>query len=273
MNIDDASFVRPSPIGRLDPRVRFLLAIAATVSIALFRDPLACALALCLGAILALAARLPPGTILRRLALVNVFVLFVWCVTPFTTPGDIAFQWHGIAVTRQGLYLATLIALKTNAIFLVFCALICSMLPSTAVQVLERFHCPEKLVLLFLCCVRYIHVLADEWENLWVAARLRGFEPGTNRHTYRTIASLLGLLLVRSYDRAGRVWEAMRLRGFNGRFGGMATFDAGVADIAFGIALACALAALWLVNAGAPWGPADPPLSWGRELFPGWNRG
>ena len=50
------------------------------------------------------------------------------------------------------------------------------------------------------------------------AIKIRGFQPGTNMHTYRTYAYLLGMLLVKSYHRAERVRAAMLCRGFEGRF-------------------------------------------------------
>ena len=37
-------------------------------------------------------------------------------------------------------------------------------------------------------------------------------------HTYRSYACLVGMLLVKSFDRARRVRMAMLLRGFDGRF-------------------------------------------------------
>ena len=84
------------------------------------------------------------------------------------------------------------------------------------------------------------------------AARLRGFRPRSSMHTYRTLASLLGLLLVRSYERAQRTREAMLLRGFAGRFHSVARFSVGAPDLAFALGLLCCLAGiLWTEYAGA----------------------
>ena len=46
---------------------------------------------------------------------------------------------------------------------------------------------------------------------------MRCFIPATNIHTYRTYGYLFGMTLVRSWNRATRVHQAMLLRGFNGR--------------------------------------------------------
>lgn len=71
---------------------------------------------------------------------------------------------------------------------------------------------------------RYLHVIADEWHKLHVASRLRGFAPKTNMHTYRTFGNMLGMVFVHSFDRSVRVYEAMILRGFSGRFQSVTAF-------------------------------------------------
>ena len=50
------------------------------------------------------------------------------------------------------------------------------------------------------------------------AARVRGFTPKTDLHTYKTYAYMLGMLLVRAMARADRVYQAMLCRGFKGKF-------------------------------------------------------
>ena len=69
---------------------------------------------------------------------------------------------------------------------------------------LERLRFPSKLVFLFLFTYRYLHVIADEWHKLHGAARLRGFAPKTNMHTYRTFGNMLGMVFVHSFDRSVR---------------------------------------------------------------------
>lgn len=77
--------------------------------------------------------------------------------------------------------------------------------------------------------------------------------PRTNLHTYRTLASLLGLLLVRSYERSLRVREAMLLRGFEGRFRSVAVFRARPVDALFALGLLLCLAGIvWTEYEGGP---------------------
>ena len=249
----DQPFVRPSPLQAIDPRVRLALAALTAVCLALLQNLTACWLGLALGAVLLAVARPPLLPLLRRLATVNLFILFLWCVTPWTTPGAILAQWGIFAVSVEGVRLSLLVSIKSNAIVCVFLALVANMDSPTVGHAMERLCCPRKLVFLFLFTGRYVHVLATEWQTLHVAARLRGFTPRTNLHTYRTLASLLGLLLVRSYERSLRVREAMLLRGFEGRFRSVAVFRARPVDALFALGLLLCLAGIvWTEYEGGP---------------------
>lgn len=242
----DQPFVRASPIQQIDPRVRLALAGATAVCLALLHSVTAACLGLLVGALLLAAARPPLVPLLRRFAAVNLFVLFLWCVTPLTMPGETLAHWGVFSISVEGVRLSLLVSIKSNAILCVFLALVASMDSPTAGYALERLRCPPKLVFLFLFTGRYVHVIAHEWQTLGVAARLRGFRPRSNLHTYRTLASLLGLLLVRSYERSLRVREAMLLRGFQGRFRSVTEFHARPVDALFAVCLAlCLCGIVW----------------------------
>ena len=240
----DQPFVRPSLLQGVDPRVRLACAGLFAVCLAPLQTLTACALGLALGCVLLAAARPPLLPLAQRLGAVNIFILFLWCVTPLTMPGPVLAQWGFFSVTAPGVRLALLVTVKSNAIVCAFLALAASMDAPTAGHALERLGCPPKLVFLFLFTARYIHVLAQEWHTLLVAARLRGFRPRSDLRTYRTLASLLGLLLVRSYDRALRVREAMVLRGFTGHFRSIAAFRARPVDALFALGVLAALTAI-----------------------------
>lgn len=48
--------------------------------------------------------------------------------------------------------------------------------------------------------------------------KLRGFTPGTNLETLKVTAHFIGTLFIRSLERVQRITEAMKLRGYRGRF-------------------------------------------------------
>lgn len=164
------------------------------------------------------------GEVWKRLGVINTFVLFLAVALPLSVPGDAIGHFIGLTVSRQGVSMALLVAIKANAFALSFIALMASMSPPTAAYAMESLHFPSRLVFIFIFSLRFIHVIAQEWTTLTQAARLRGFRPSTSRRGYSTLACLLGILLVRANERATRVHEAMLLRGFSGHFRSAARF-------------------------------------------------
>ncbi len=80
-----------------------------------------------------------------------------------------------------------------------------------------------------------------------LSAKVRAFRAGTNMHTYRTYAHMVGMLLVRSADRGERVHRAMICRGFSGRFYSLKTFTFKATDLwvlLFSLALVATLGLL-----------------------------
>ena len=227
----------------IDPRARVAAAAALSVCVAVAQGLPACLIGLALGILLLLAARPDLRDLGQRAAAVNIFLLFLWCITPWTTPGHAVWSLGPLTVTREGLWLSLLVSLKANAICAVFTALTTGMDIATLGHALRGLGCPRRLVWLILFMGRYIRVIHGEWHSLMTAARLRCFVPKSNAHTWRTLATLLGLLLVRSHDRARRVHEAMLLRCFTGSFRALDAFAWRGRDTAFTVALlgCCAL--------------------------------
>jgi cobalt/nickel transport system permease protein len=106
---------------------------------------------------------------------------------------------------------------------------------------------PQRLVHLLLFLVRYLPNLREDLARQRDAMRARAFAPTLSRHAWRSFGNLVGMLLVRTIERAERVDEAMRCRGFSGRFPLRAMKPMGGADARFAaLAAAGALALLAL---------------------------
>jgi cobalt/nickel transport system permease protein len=88
---------------------------------------------------------------------------------------------------------------------------------------------------------RYVFVLSEELSRMKVARKARGFSGGRSlldRGAFRVLANTAGMLLVRAGDRADRIFEALKARGFSGEMDAWRTTRIALADVAF-------LAALW----------------------------
>ncbi len=233
-----------NPVTALDPRTRVLAAGAfAVVTVALDSLPLLL-IPLALAALAMLAARLPAATTLKRMALMDGFILLLLLLLPFTVPGEPAFHLFGWPASWAGLEQAGAIALKANAIVLMLLALVGSMDPTSLGHALARLRVPENLVHLLLFTVRYIAVVDAEYRRLRWAMRLRGFQAHTDLHSFRSLGYLIGMLLVRALERSERILVAMKCRGFTGRLVLLDLLRFGRRDLLFGAALGLVLALL-----------------------------
>jgi len=189
--------------------------------------------ALALSLFLLVLTRLSARKVFYRLLLVNGLILFLWLLLPFTFRGEPLFHIGPLAGTKEGVLYASQITLKCNAILLAMITLVATIPIFTLGHAMRRLRFPDKIIHLFLFTYRYIHVIFQEYSRLVNAMKIRGFIPGTNLHTYRSYAYLVGMLLIKSYDRAERVYRAMLCRGFSGRYYTLSQFSVKRGDIVY----------------------------------------
>jgi cobalt/nickel transport system permease protein len=236
--------LRTSTVHRIDPRFRIVAAALFSVQVAVSFHFGLLAAALCIALSLTVAARLPLLPVLRRLLVVNGFILFLWLFLPFTTPGEPLFRMGPLPVTLQGISLAATITIKSNAIVLAVLALVGTIPVALFGYALQRLHMPRSLCHLLLLTYRYVFVIEQEYLKLVRAMKIRGFVPRTNMHTYRSVGHLLGMLLVRSLERSERVYQAMRCRGFQGTYHSLVMLSARPSDYLFAALMLLAMAGL-----------------------------
>ncbi|WP_421903268.1 cobalt ECF transporter T component CbiQ [Maridesulfovibrio sp.] len=221
-----------SIIHTMHPGFRLACAFLFSLAGALVTNLAAATGVLTAGIIFAIAARLSLATLLNRLLIVNFFVLFLWVFLPFSRPGEPVFNIGPFTATLEGIIYTAIITLKSNGVILAMTALISTMEVQTLGAGMQSLKLPEKLCRLLLFSWRYVHVMSTEYSRMRRAAAMRAFSPRTNMTTYRTYAWLMGMLLVRSLDRAQRVWQAMLCRGFDGTFHTLTSYRIGKRDVA-----------------------------------------
>jgi cobalt/nickel transport system permease protein len=207
-----------SAIHRLDPRYKIIFATLLSVMVAVSYRFETLAVALVMSVVLVLYARLKISAVGRRLVVIVGFLLLIWLIVPLTYPGELLARWGPFTVTREGIVLCGRVTLKALSILLLLLALIATADFAALGHAMEQLGIPNKIVYLLLMTYRYIFVIEHEYRRLVRAAKIRGFQPGTNIHTYRTFAYFVGMLFVRAVNRADRVYCAMRCRGFKRKF-------------------------------------------------------
>jgi cobalt/nickel transport system permease protein len=224
-----------SPPARWDARWKLAALLLAAFGAAALRSPITAGIACLIGLALALLGRVPARVVAGRVGLLLFAVLPFLVFIPLTAGGD-------------GLFAAGALALRVLAIGLFALVLVRTTPLSRTLAAAHALRVPGVLVQVAQLAYRYTFLLAAEFRRLRVALRARGFRPRTDRHTYRTVGRAVGSLLVRGGDRAERVADAMRCRGFDGTFHALARFRTTPADVFAALLVAAATIALVLVD-------------------------
>ncbi|MEW6351638.1 MAG: cobalt ECF transporter T component CbiQ [Thermodesulfobacteriota bacterium] len=207
-----------SIVHRLDPRTKLLTALLFSTVVALNYSIAGSLIAGVFPVVMVGLTGIGWAKILRRMVIVNSFIAMIWMFLPFTVPGETIWSLGPLTVQWEGLVFALLITIKSNVILLTVITLLGTTPVFDLVHALSHMGVPERLIHVFFFCFRYVHVIHDEYLRLLKAMKIRGFRPATNLHTYRSYAYLVGMLLVKSFDRSQKILAAMKCRGFQGKF-------------------------------------------------------
>jgi cobalt/nickel transport system permease protein len=203
-----------SPAHRLDARAKALVTIAFLVAVMSFPRHEVTALTpffLYPIALLALGG-LPPRFILKKLLIAAPFALFIGLFNPLLDRQPVAFP-GGHVLAAGWLSFASILVRFALTVSAALALVACTGMHRLCAG-LERLGLPRVFAVQLLFLYRYLFVIADE------ALRMRrGLELRTadgRAPALRVYGSLVGHLLLRSMDRAQRIYGAMLARGFDG---------------------------------------------------------
>ncbi len=191
---------RPSAIHRLPAGVKAGAALAFVLAVVLLPRASWAAYGAGAGLLLLVAglSRIAPAALARRLLLVEPFALGVALLTLLQPDGVRVFA---VTLTRSTLCLSCMVLLSATTRF------------SAVLGVLRRVRVPSLLVTTLALMHRYLFVLADEGGRMARARRSRTFT-ADRASAWRSSASVIAHLFVRSSERAERIYAAMCARGW-----------------------------------------------------------
>ncbi|MBG0827660.1 cobalt ECF transporter T component CbiQ [Planomonospora sp. ID67723] len=160
-----------------------------------------------------LLARIPPGFVLRRMAIEIPFVVFALAI-PFVGTGE-RVSPLGLSLSLPGLWAAWNILAKATLGVVASIVLAATTEPRLMLLGAQRLRLPPMLVQIAMFMLRYLDVIMDEMRRMRVARESRGFTARDVRHI-PVIARSAGALFIRSYERGERVHLAMLSRGYTG---------------------------------------------------------
>lgn len=189
-----------SPIHRLSVLSKLastiiVLMVIVTLPVAFYGIFAGLLLLLC---IVAMMSKIPLLFLLKRMALLEVFVLMVSLLSLLQPNGILMFTR---LVLKSSLCLFTIVLFSNTTPF------------AKLLDALRRWRVPSLLVTLLALMYRYLFVLIDEMERMQRARVSRTF---VRKRTllWRSLATIMSQLFIRSTGRAEKIFAAMCSRGW-----------------------------------------------------------
>ncbi len=189
-----------SPVHRLPAAVKLVGALALVAALLLVPPsaPIYLGVAAVLVLAVAVLSRVPASFLARRLLLLEPFVLGVAILALFQPGGVRLFLF---LVAKCTLCLLVMVLLANTTPF------------ERLLRVLRAARMPALLVTTLSLMYRYLFVIVDEGQRMRRARLSRTFTAGRGR-SWRTSATVVSRLFIRTSERAERIYAAMCARGW-----------------------------------------------------------
>ncbi len=187
-----------SPIHKINTKLKLIVFLAIAVFISLFKLENKILLIILMFLIfISQIAKIPILFLLLRMFVILPFIFLV----------SVSYL-----INKQNFSVVLNVLLKSYTVILSLLIFIQTTKFNKLINTLKNFGFPKFLLLLLSFIYRYFFVLTDEIEKLMFAVKLKQ----QKKVSVKIISQLLGILLLKSYNRAERINKAMLLRGWDG---------------------------------------------------------
>ncbi|HLN61758.1 MAG TPA: energy-coupling factor transporter transmembrane component T [Symbiobacteriaceae bacterium] len=219
-------FPGDSLIHRLDPRTKILAVVFLSVAIFLPHawPGYVLTTVFCLGAVA--LAQVPIKFILRGLKPIFIFLAITVVFNAFLTPGEALVHVGRFTVTREGLVLSLVAAIRLVLLVVTASLLTLTTSPIRLTDGMERLLRPlaplgvpaHELALMMTIALRFIPTLTEEADRIMRAQAARGadFHSGNLMNRVKGLIPVMVPLFVASFRRADELATAMEARGYRG---------------------------------------------------------
>lgn len=226
-----------SPFAGIDPRVK-LAALVSFLVVAAFSTAHEATTWIGLSSlVLAALSRIPAIHLLRQLIVALPFIAAIVLGAVIMTDLPSAVP---VSIRVTGSVLAAIVFVTTTPLL-------------DQARALQFFRVPKIIVSMLIFTYRFIFVFIDELERMKIARTARGFSARRghilNRRIFSVLTHTIGMLFIRVSERASRVFDSLRGRGFSGNVLIRTPLRIGMADALYASAMTvvvCLAAALQL---------------------------
>lgn len=199
----------------------------------------------CFPILLMFIGEIPVKTLLARCMLALPFAIFAG-LSNLILDRRVYLELEGIYISK-GMITLTSLLIKTMLTVMAVFLFMASTKMNDMIYALLSLHLPSLIVIQIMMTYRYMSVLLREASLMHQAYLLRA--PGEKGIKLMDMGSFLGQLILRSIDRAERIYHSMQCRGFEGQ---IHLSDRKVIGVKGWLFITIAVVILFLIRIGNP---------------------
>lgn len=219
-------FPGTSLIHKLDPRTKIIAVVLLSVLIFLPKAWPGYAVLLAFSLLTVILSQVPIKFIVRGLRPILIILAITVVFNAFLTPGTAVWHLGKLAITREGLVLSGVAAIRLVLLVVTASLLTLTTSPIQLTDGLERLLRPltplgvpaHELALMMTIALRFIPTLADEADRIMRAQMARGadMQSGNLVNRVKALIPIMVPLFVAAFRRADELATAMEARGYRG---------------------------------------------------------
>jgi len=235
---------RDSFVHRLDPRAKVVATLAFIITVISYSKYEVFALApfFLFPVLLVSLGDIPVLVLVKKVLIVSPFAVFIGMFNPLFDPATVLV--FGREISAGWVSYFSILVKFTLTISAALLLIATTSFPGVC-RALRRFGLPALFVSQLLFLYRYLFVLLEEAMRIVRARDMRSF--GQRGLDARTAVRIIGMLFLRTVERAERIYSAMLSRGFAGDIRTLDRHTFRGVDLAFMTATIAILAVLRLV--------------------------
>jgi cobalt/nickel transport system permease protein len=207
---------KDTPIHRMHPAIKLLATVVYLITVISFQGEQISGLIVyfCYPILLMAFGEIPVKPLFLRVLIALPFSVFAGLSNLFLNQEEVILL--GSLVITVGMLTFVSILFKTVLTVSAVLLLIATTTMNDLLYAMLYFHIPNILVMQITMTFRYLGVLMGEATVMYHAYILRA--PREKGIQLKNMGSFLGQLIIRSFDRAERIYHAMKCRGFEREF-------------------------------------------------------
>ncbi len=215
-----------SVVHRIDPRMKIILTAVYVVMLFIITHPVGLTVGLLVLVVGYGASKIPPRLMLKGLKPVLPIILFTAVLNIFFVDGEVLYRIWMIKITKEGLLLAAVMAVRILCLIAGTSLLTYTTSPIVLTDGLERLMAPLKVIklpvhelaMMMTIALRFIPTLIEETDKIMSAQKARGadMETGGLVKRAKALIPILIPLFVSAFRRADELALAMECRCYRG---------------------------------------------------------